>query len=324
MRTKFFYFVALAAFALVACNNDEPTPTVDRLADTEISINAAVAELTPQNAPRRAPNATHAGAETSNLADLGLFITNEANSKYTYTNIQYLKGADNNFAVQGDVTPLWQNETQKIDVVAYSPYNSAWSDLSAAQAIEVHTDQTQDANILASDLLWASATVTPNAYQPGDIRYNNGGLDITLNHILSKVTVNVRFGTEIPDERSIPAGGLIVKGLNSKAALVLANVGISNQSTVADITAYKNEAAANGYDVAFEAIVIPQTSAFSVSIGLDDGRSFAWSSENSFAFQSGMAYTLNLIVGKDKVELAEDGITVGDWTEGRGDDLVTW
>ncbi len=313
-------YIAMAAVAMMfaACTNDDmpEVPAVDSLTDTPITVNAGVADLV-----------TRAGMTTSDLVDLGLHIENEANSKYSFSNIEFEKDANTgDFILVGSKTPLWQNETQKILVRAYSPYNAAWTDINAVyKDFEVKTDQSTEANLKASDLLWTSAEVDPAATtQPGSIKYNAGALDITLEHICSKLTVNIRFGDEFPN-MMIAKDGLSIEGLNPYGEIILASGSIGHRDyTDAAITAYKNGTATTGYDETFEAILIPQDATFSVKIALDGSRTFQWESDSKFNFRSGKAYTLNLIVGKDKVELADEGISVGEWkSSGTSDDLIT-
>ncbi len=314
-------YLAMTAVVMMfaACTNDDmpEVPAVDNLTDTPITVNAGVADLV-----------TRAGMTTSDLMDLGLHIENEANSKYSFSNIEFEKDANTgDFILVGSKTPLWQNETQKILVRAYSPYNAAWTDINAVyKDFEVKTDQSTEANLKASDLLWTSAEVDPAATtQTGSIKYNAGALDITLEHVFSKVTVNVRFGSELASISDVPESGLTLNNLKTKGSIILNDATVSiDDDAIAVITAYKNTTAPDGYNSSFEAILLPQKSKFKVEIGLEGTRNFAWESDSEFSFTSGRSYTLNLIVGKDKVELADEGISVGEWkTSGTGDDLIT-
>ncbi len=313
-------YLAMTAVVMMfaACTNDDmpEVPAVDNLTDTPITVNAGVADLV-----------TRAGMTTSDLMDLGLHIENEANSKYSFSNIEFEKDANTgDFILVGSKTPLWQNETQKILVRAYSPYNAAWTDINAVyKDFEVKTDQSTEANLKASDLLWTSAEVDPAATtQTGSIKYNAGALDITLEHVFSKVTVNVRFGSELASISDVPESGLTLNNLKTKGSIILNDATVSiDDDAIAVITAYKNTTAPDGYNSSFETILLPQTSNFMVEIKLDT-RTFQWTPNSEFTFESGRSYTLNLIVGKDKVELADEGISVGEWkTSGTGDDLIT-
>ncbi len=310
-------YIAMAAIAMMfaACTNDDmpKVPAVDKLTDTPITVNAGVADLV-----------TRAGMTTGDLVDLGLHIENEANSKYSFVNIEFEKDGNGGFALAGSTVPLWQNETQKITAWAYSPYNPNWDDVFVKQEIEVKTSQYVEADVKASDLLWAKADVNPAAtVQYGDIKYNAGALDITLEHIFSKLTVNVRFGDEFPN-MMIAKNGLSIEGFNTRGTVILfdASVG-STPNTKSTITANKNQTATVGYDETFEAIVLPQKATFSVKIALNGNRTFLWESDSEFSFTPGRSYTLNLIVGKDKVQIADDGISVKDWNAGQDSGLET-
>ncbi len=315
MKMKTHIATAAVAMLFAACSNDvlPEAPAVDNLTDTPITVNAGVADL-----------ATRAGMTTGDLTALGLFITNEANDKYCFSDIKFEKDADTGeFILTGSRPPLWQNATQPITVWAYSPYNVAWTDITASYDVEVKTSQNVEADLKASDLLWASAEVDPAAAtQTGSIRYNNGALDITLEHILSKLTVNVRFGDEFPN-MMLAKDGLSIEGLNTKGKFSPANANTNSLSNIAAITACKSQTAANGYDETFETILLPQGGAFGVKIALYGGRTFQWKHNGDFTFASGRSYTLNLVVGKDKVELADGGISVEDWNRGQGGNLVT-
>ncbi len=310
---------AAVAFLFAACSNDELPPGIpiaDEMTDTPVMINAGVADLT-----------TRAGMTTDDLSDLGLFISNLSSddaisSKYTFKNVEFEKDADTGkFILVGSTIPLWQNETQKIIVQAYSPYNAAWTNIHAVCYFEVKTDQSTETDLKASDLLWAAAEVDPAASaQTGNIKYNAGALDITLKHICSKLIVNIRFGDEFPD-MMIAEDGLSIEGLNPNGEIILAGGSIGYRGyTKAAITAYKNQTATDGYDETFEAILIPQDALFSVKIALAGGRTFQWESDGKFMFRSGKAHTLNLDVGKDKTGIGV--VEVAPWVDGGviGDD----
>ncbi len=309
MRTNIFYFVALAAFALVSCNNEEPTPTVDRLADTEITLNAAVAELTPQQAPRRAPQAEYpTGALTAGT--LGFYMQtagtdaldatlqakyNGANKKVEYT--------DGQWVFDGEPL-LWRNATDQVTWQAYYPYSADVAD--GILNVNVPADQ----NVEVLDLLYAQGTTTG--------QQSARGIDIAFSHAMSKLTVNLRVGTEFDPEPEFTS--VKIKGLHNACTFDVTTGTwgtLDAAATLADVAMLKKQ------NTEFVGIVIPQTIAdFVVEITTADARVFRFTQQN-VQLVSGLAYTLSLRVGKDKVELAEDGITVGDWKEGTENDFVT-
>lgn len=314
MKRIYFSVMAVVATMFAACSNEElpQQPVVDEMTDTPVTITAGVANLVTRAE----------GTTPLTNGSLGLFFTTTGNNdaKYNAANRE-VKYENSKWVIQGTDPLLWVNKKTTVTVQAYVPYNTAWNDISTAHDIEVKTAQNEEENLKASDLLWASAEVDPAATtQTGDITYNNGALDITLKHILSKLIINVRFTDEFPN-MMIANDDLSIEGLNTNGKINLSNANISTTSSVAPITAYNNPTASTGYDETFEAILLPQSSSFSVKILLDSGRTFQWEPDSEFSFAKGTAYTLNLVVGKDKVTL--ENITATDWTNVTGGQLET-
>ncbi len=296
MKTKFFYLIALAAITLTACEQNEPTVTVDNIADTEIIINANMADITPQNAPRRAPNATNAGHDPGALTvgEMGFFLTTEGtngNTKYNAINKKLIY-QDGKW-VPEDGTPLyWKNQTANVDYIAYHPY-----DVMADNGIcPIYVPQVQTAvNVI--DLLYAKGSTT------GDI--SRGSIDLAMKHAMSKLTVTLRPGTEL---ETAQFKQVVLKDMTESAKFDLEK-GISwsyfSQNSLCDITMIQND------NLNYEAIVIPQTfEAFVVEITTVDNRLFRFTQQH-VQLQMGCAYTLNIIIGKDKVEL--DQVSASDW-----------
>ncbi len=296
-------YIAIAAVAMTfaACtNNDTPTPIVDVMTDKPVMVNADVAEL-----------ATRAGMTASDLTTLSLTIHNAQSATYSYANVKY-EGGNGTFApAANQPKPLWQNSSQEVTVSAWSPYVDG--DLTGGYAFAVAADQSGDEASAASDFLWAKETVDPDGDQTGKkITYNNGALNIALQHALSKLTVNLHLATEI-DAPTIAVSNVAVKGLENACTLDLNALTVQALSTSVkkDIIAHA-ETPQTGYDATFEAIFPPQNAAFGILIELSDGRKFLYEN-TAFDFQSDYAYALNLNVGKDKVEVAGGGITAAPW-----------
>lgn len=300
-RKRILSLAAVAAMMAACSNNDIPAPVVDEMTDKPITVRAGVATLK-----------TRAGMTTDNLSNLGLSITNPTSTKYTYKNVKFekLEGATTFTLAAEQVTPLWQNATQPVTVTAYSPYADGWTE--GERTFSVQTDQTTEENVKASDLLWAHQEVDPTATpgQDDPIIYNNGALDISLGHKMCKLIVNMRKGTE-PNVKDATITAMAVKGLNTQCTLNLADGTISATDTPADIQAYK-ETTASGYAATFEALFPPQESTFNVEVALDDYRRFRYKQESPFTFESGTAYTLNLVVGKDEIEV--ESLSASPWS----------
>lgn len=80
-----------------------------------------------------------------------------------------------------------------------------------------------------------------------------------------------------------------------------------------------SDATATGYSKSAEAILVPQKAAFTITVTIGD-RTFDYSNAE-FEFENGNAYTLNLLVGKDSVNIGD--ITASTWTTNDGGGLET-
>ncbi len=306
MKKRRILPLAAAVAMLCACNsNDVPAPVADTLTDVPVTVVAGVDEGT-----------TRAGMTTANLTTLGLSIHNPNSSKYSYTNVKYEKSGTAFVASGGQTIPFWQNKTQEVTVTAYSPYAENWSGEFA-----VRTDQSTADAAKASDLLWAQDNVQPDAAtQTGLITYHSEALHINLQHKMSKLVVNLRYLNEVP--QNVTARSLTVKYLAAGCTVDTETGTVTPLDASPATGAFTEATAAQGYTDCFEAIFPPQQMAFKLVILLDNGQDYIYHNP-AFAFLSGTAYTLNLAVGKDKVLIADEGITANDWDTVAGGKLET-
>ncbi len=298
------YITAVAAFAslLVGCNNDGH-PETDALTGKPVVIHAGV------DVP-----ASRAGMTTDNLTTLGLTIVNANSTAHSCSNVKYEKNGTDFSAAAGEQIPHWQNETQEVTVTAYSPYTTNWTD---EQAFAVQTDQSTAEAAKTSDLLWVQDVVKPDeATQTGNITYHGGFLNINLQHRMSKLVVNLRYLNEV----DATAQSLKVMYLSPGCTIDTQTGVIRNVGAAEDITAYKEANAAEGYTDCFEAIFPPQHMAFKLELLLDNNQDYEYHNP-AFEFQSGVAYILNLTVGKDKVEF--ESVTATNWGHIVGGKLET-
>ena len=294
-------YIAMAAVAMMfaACSNDDmpEVPTLDEMADTPITLTAGVADLT-----------TRAGHPTGELktGSLGFYMTTEGTvaEKYTAENREFSYNATNGWTVTGNTPLLWMNTTAAVSYTAYHPYSSEVTN--KILSVAVPTDQ----NVSVVDLLYTNGTT--------DGGKSSEGIALALNHMMAKLTIELRAGTELAETPEF--SNVVIRGLKNTCGFDLTTGNwndFSKYTTATDVALIKN----SGNN--FEAIVIPQELAeFIVLITISDGRTFRFS-QAAVELKTGTAYTLNLVVGKDKVELADDGITVSDWTESAVNDFVT-
>lgn len=292
--------LATAALAtlLAACSNDSDVFNTPDYADTPIGLNVNVG-----------PMATRAGYEQGALTEgsFGLYLTTEgtnSDERYNCTNreVKY----DNGWTIQGEQL-LWKSNDAKVTYNAYMPRTHVYNEYS--YTFTVQTDQSNENNVKASDLLWTGGRQDAT---PGT------ALDINFKHALSKLNVTLTKGTELE-------GGLTFTSvkLSNCATEIVVNLleGTFGNTTNSGqtITLY-----ATTENEQYECILVPQTFAQSLKVEITDknGKVYTFTSNKDLTFASGEEYTLNLTVGRDKVTTGT--ISAESWdNEQQGGDLVT-
>ncbi len=296
---KKLFAIAAVALIFASCNMDEmPThPAVDEMTDTPVLINAGVADMM-----------TRAGHEAGELKGgaLGFYITTERTDpatdvKYNKDNLQMSYQEGDGWVADNGALLLWKNKTSKVSYMAYHPFMEVGTDKIADVVVPA------DQNVDVLDFLYVKGETTGQA--------SEAGINLSLAHQMSKLTITLRTGTELGENTEYLKVAL--KGLKN-----------SCEFNMTDGTwgAYAAEASyvimVRNNNAEYEAIVIPQSSSeFIVEITTSDYRIFRYAQAVTLA--PGTAYELALAVGKDVVELAEDGITVGEWTSSSEDDFQT-
>ena len=292
--------LATAALAtlLAACSNDSDVFNTPDYADTPIGLNVNVG-----------PMATRAGYEQGALTEgsFGLYLTTEgtnSDERYNCTNreVKY----DNGWTIQGGQL-LWKSNDATVTYYAYLPYTGTVGD-AASYAFTVKTDQSDESNVKASDLLYTGQQpATPGT-----------ALDITFKHALSKLNVTLAKGSELEDGLTFTSVRLSNCATATTVNLTAGTAGTATNSgqTITMYAATPSEQ--------YECILVPQTFAQSLKVEITDnnGKVYTFTSNKDLTFASGEQYTLNLTVGRDKVTTGT--ISAESWgNEQQGGDLVT-
>lgn len=292
--------LATAALAtlLAACSNDSDVLNTPDYADTPIGLNVNVG-----------PMATRAGYEQGALTEgsFGLYLTTEgtnSDSRYNCTNreVRYESG----WTIQGGQL-LWKSNDATVTYYAYLPYTGTVGN-AANYAFAVQTDQSDESNVKASDLLYTGQQpATPGT-----------ALDINFQHALSKLKVTLTKGTELEDGLTFTSVKLSNCATATTVNLTAGTAGTATNSgqTITLYAATENKQ--------YECILVPQTFAQSLKVEITDknGKVYTFTSNKDLTFASGEQYTLNLTVGRDKVTTGT--ISAESWgSEQQGGDLVT-
>ena len=290
-----------AGHPLAACSNDSDVLNTPDYADTPIGLNVNVS-----------PMATRAGYEQGALTEgsFGLYLTTEgtnSDERYNCTNreVRY----DNGWAIQGGQL-LWKSNDATVTYYAYLPYTGIVSD-ATNYAFTVQTDQSNENNVKASDLLWTGGRQDAT---PGT------ALDINFKHALSKLNVTLKKGSELEDGQNLTFTSVKLSNCATATTVNLTD-GTTGNTTNSGQTITLYAATPNEQ---YECILVPQTFAQSLKVEITDnnGKVYTFTSNKDLTFASGKQYTLNLTVGRDKVTTGT--ISADPWgEEQQGGDLVT-
>lgn len=294
MKTKYLAFAA-AALMLASCSNDEDFVPQDNLKDTPITVSAAVEGML-----------TRAGHDADNLpAKFYLNITQDtedATSKYNYTNVLMTKAVDDN-TYTASKTLLWKDADR-------DPFVSAYT--TDTETFAVQTDQSTAESVIASDLLGAVST------SEDDITITDDNIGIRFRHLLCKLDVTFSWGTELnaATEKSIKS--VTYQNFGTDVTLDRATCTVTGGENTADITALVT-------DMTSEAIFGPQTSGPKIIITAlinSEERVFSLNvAAPTGGFVNGNRYTMNVTIGGTSVEV--NGISSSQWGSSTGGGLVT-
>ena len=290
---KIFYILALG-IGLAGCSNneDESLPTGTFPGERVISI------ITEVNEPL-----SRAGYDATNLERFGLMIRNSENAAYNYH--KQMVGSGNTWNTSVGQQMLWDTERTPVMMIAYAPYaGEATPD--APLAVNVLTNQSAEANVMASDFLLMKATVDPEKDLTAD-----GKLKISLNHAMSKLIIKLTVnGTEDADMGKLgdmAVNGAVVNGtcdLSAAAPVVVP----AADAAVATVAPYK------GTEYC-ECILPPQTIAEGFSINFSyDGKLYIWTAKAAVELGKGVEHTLTLNVNTT-ARLA--AMVARDWATGQ-------
>ena len=285
--------VAAIALTFTACSSDNDIPA-DNGKEYPISLSVGISDL----------SVVTRTSSTLEFGELGLYITRNGDKtlqgKYLCNNAQFTYGS-NGWSCTN--TYYWAADNATIDYVAYYPYQSTVT----GNYISWNVTDQRNVN---PDLLYQKAS---NVTNPTD-----HSIAITLGHVCSKLVVNVsKLGSEIAEGTTISS--IKIGGLKPKGTFNLTDgTWDSSNETAADIEMAAFVTPNQGMKATCEAILIPQTAPFTLTIRLDDNSEYQLAVP-SHTFAAGTCYTLTIQVGQDKVNLGS--ITQTDWDTQDGGSL---
>ena len=282
---KIFYLAMVAVTAIFAgCANDEDAllPN-DSQKDTPINVDVLVTGIN-----------TRAGYDNTSLPTMFYLSIDQNGAKYDYNVVMKYEGdtwvayesADKNAEKK---QLLWEGSKGNVTVTAATfPLPEA----STSCSLNVQTDQSTAEAVKASDhLYYYSNTVTPST----------GGISLGLNHIMSKISVQLTLGTEYESSETNPITSVTAFGASTGATYSPgAGTPWSAESNVSKITLIPSVAYNKAErTVTYEAILVPQTIAentFGIEIRIGE-KTYEWTSADAFTLTGGTNHTLEMTVG---------------------------
>lgn len=299
------FITTLAAVALLSCGKEQQK--VEALVtgfpeDGVVRITATAGE--PQ---------TRADGSEYDGSTLGLFIdygSGAENARYSHSNVKWTKGTD---GWTPEKQMLWKNSKASADIYAYAPYIDGATD---AKNLVFSIPADQSAGTTAADLMsWGQAGFVPNSENQNFV---DGKIIISFSHRLVKLTFSFEKGNQFGSDVTVTEAVLL--GTASKVFYDLTGTGAPGKAGDAsskDIKLHKVS------DLEWEGIFYPgdgqKPNAKMLKVTMSDGTVLYYTVPSSGlglaqgGFMAGSAYTMTMRLGKDKIELAKDGITVGEW-----------
>ena len=284
---KIFYLAMVAVTAIFAgCANDEDAllPN-DSLKDTPINVDVLVSGIN-----------TRAGYGNTSLPTKFYLSIDQNGTKYDYTNVVMKYEGGKWVAYESDAENaatkqlLWEGSKDNVTVTAAT---FLLPEASTSCSLNVQTDQSTAEAVKTSDhLYYYSNAITPS---------ENGTISIPLNHIMSKISVQLTLGTEYESSATNPITSVTAFGA-STGATYSPGVGTpwSAGSNVSKITLFPSVAYNKADRTAtYEAILVPQTIAantFGIEIRIGE-KTYEWTSADAFTLTGGTNHTLEMTVG---------------------------
>lgn len=282
--------MAAAAFiALAACNNEYGINTdVDA---GSINIEATIGRMT---------KVSYSGNASSFTAGDKLLLYGWTGSKEAIPATRVVDSVTNTF--DGTVwTPVkqmnWKNATDAHYFLGISPVPDSVTSFTAAAY------KLDPANYTASDLLIATNL--------SGVKATGGSVVLTFDHAMAKLTVNLKFRNEFA---ATPAVSSVTATAYDSATVNYLTKEVTVAGTVAAVNIPASTASVpQGYALSFSGLQVPQEGVRIVTV-IIGGKEYVYEAAADIPLVSGQYTTLDLVLGKDKIELSS--VSVADWTAG--------
>ena len=190
---------------------------------------------------------------------------------------------------------LWADNTSDHYFLGIYPERNGATDYDADPYTLDFNNQT------ASDLLVARTTAKPTG----------SAVKLEFEHVMAKLVVNLSFRNEwtiAPEVVSVTATACTEATVNYLENPVEVTPATGQNLVVIPFT---------GTSASFAGIMIPGQSGFrTINVTLENGKVYTYTHSADIDLQPGRYTTVNLVLGRDRIELDDAGINVSDWENG--------
>lgn len=190
---------------------------------------------------------------------------------------------------------LWADNTSDHYFLGIYPERNGATDYDADPYTLDFNNQT------ASDLLVARTTAKPTG----------SAVKLEFEHVMAKLVVNLSFRNEwtiAPEVVSVTAVACTEATVNYLENPVEVTPATGQNLVVIPFT---------GTSASFAGIMIPEQSGFrTINVTLENGKVYTYTHPSGIDLQPGRYTTVNLVLGRDRIELDDAGISVSDWENG--------
>ena len=190
---------------------------------------------------------------------------------------------------------LWADNTSDHYFLGIYPERNRTTDYKADPYTLDFNNQT------ASDLLVARTTAKPTG----------SAVKLKFEHVMAKLVVNLSFRNEwtiAPEVASVTATACTEATVDYLENPVEVTPATGQNLVVIPFT---------GTSASFAGIMIPGQSGFrTINVTLENGKVYTYTHSADIDLQPGRYTTVNLVLGRDRIELDDAGINVSDWENG--------
>lgn len=308
MRRKYLN-MALALGALLpfsSCSNDpgEPEPLEIHLSShvtgVDIETRAASTVQTGQVAKDQ-----HVGVYFYDAAS----PATEYSGSYTKLNLDYTATDDNGtLAIGGKY--YFPNDDNGIRVFAYAPYSAAWT-MNGENTFTVEKNQSGETNYKKSDLMMGSA------YGGTVVARTKAPIPVTLDHILSKVTVKLVATSGLSDVHIVDT--VYIMNTVTTAKVTTEDNLWKKTETVGTTPTTVTAGIFEGTFSDCSAVIVPQTVAKDakfIRVTTNTGGVWDYPLPEALTLEKGKEYVYTITIGLTGLNVNK--VTVSDWGDAFG------